>query len=102
MDLLFNEYASPFVLLDEVIPSGMFCEFLETFQKQHQERQRWNYFINKLPPWDDTSWDDFNRRLDEQEGINNIPTASKEQLETTVNKSFEILQNFNPEERGES
>lgn len=101
MDLLFTEYASPFVLLDEVIPSGMFCEFLDTFQDKVIERQRWDYFIHKLPPWDETTWEEFNNKLDMQNGNQKIQTASKEQLETTVSNSFDILQNFNPEERGE-
>ena len=96
MDLLFKEYASPFVLLDEIIPSGMFCEFLDTFEEKVKERTRWDYFIHKLPPWDDTTWDEFIRRLDEQEGISHVPIASEEQLETTVGTSYKMLQNFEP------
>ena len=96
MDLLFKEYASPFVLLDEIIPSGMFCEFLDVFVDKHKEKQRWDFFIHKLPPWDDTSWEDFNKSLDEQEGITNVPVATEEQLGTTVSTSYQMLQNFEP------
>ena len=100
MDMLFTEYACPFVLLDEIIPSGQLSDFLEMLQKKRQERQRWDYFIHKLPPWDDTSWEDFNRNLDKMSGQVDIPTAPKEQLETTVSNSYRMLQNFEPEERG--
>lgn len=96
MDLLFKEYASPFVLLDEIIPLGMFCEFLDVFVDKYKEKQRWDFFIHKLPPWDDTSWEDFNKRLDEQEGIINVPVATEEQLETTVSTSYQMLHNFEP------
>lgn len=101
MDLLFNEYASPFLLLDRIIPSGRLCDFIETFSEKHKERQRWEYYIHKLPPWDDTTWEQFCHNLDVEEGTVKVPTASKEQLETTINNTYEILQNFEPTERGE-
>lgn len=69
-------------------------------KKKYQER--WEYYLHKLPPWDDTSWNDFNRKMDEQEGV--MPKvqkeASKEELETTIKQSYAILSDFNVE-RGE-
>lgn len=97
MDLLFKEYASPFVLLDEIISSGMFCEFLDVFDSKVQERQRWEFFIHKLPPWDDTSWEDFNKTLNGMEEKTNIPVATDEQLETIVKNSHKLLSNFDVE-----
>lgn len=96
MDLLFKDYASPFVLLDEVIGSGRFVEFIHTFAKQRRERLRWEYYISKMPAWDDTSWAEFNRILDKEDE----PEATEEELEATVSDSYNILTNFNPDERG--
>lgn len=99
MDLLFSEYASPFTLLDNVIETGRFLEFIQTFEEQRNVRQRWEYFLHKLPSWDDTTWEEFNEKLDAQ-SMDWTP-ISKEQLETTVLDSASILQNFSPdEERG--
>lgn len=94
MDLLFKEYASPFLLLDEIIQSGRLCDFLTTFADKYKERQRWDYYVHKLPPWDDTTWEEFNRILDMQDE----PQVTKEeQLETTINNSFGILEDFDPD-----
>ena len=103
MDLLFHEYASPFLLLDGAIASGRFMEFIDTFEKQRNERSRWEYYIHKLPPWDDTTWEDFNRNLDAQNpSIQETVKMTEEQLGTTVKSSFEMLENFeiSEEERG--
>lgn len=102
LDLLFHEYASPFSLLDGVIASGRFLEFIDTFEKQRNERSRWEYYIHKLPPWDDTSWEDFNNNLDAQsQPIQEEVRMTDEQLETTVKDSYEMLTNFAfEEERG--
>jgi hypothetical protein len=103
MDLLFHEYASPFLLLDGVIATGRFMEFIETFEKQRNERSRWEYYIHKLPPWDDTTWEDFNNNLDAQNQSNQaIVKMTEEQLETTIKTSYNVLENFEigKEERG--
>lgn len=101
MDALFVEYGNPYDLLDGVIATGRFCDFLDTFEAKHKERQRWEFYIHKLPPWDETSWADFNKMLDREEGIvPNVKRASKDQLETTVKNSYGVLANFTIEGRG--
>lgn len=98
MDSLFREYASPFILLDSVIGAGQFDAFLDTFDTQREERKLWEYYIHKLPPWDDRSYDEFKQsvmtvRMEKHE------KPSKEQLEATVQTSYNALKNFIPEER---
>ena len=101
MDLLFKEYASPFVLLDEVISSGKFCDFLDTFEDQRQERQLWEYYIHKLPPWNNQSFDEFKRTIKVGKRTK-IERPSDEQLEATVKGLFDMLNNFEiPQEGGE-
>ena len=99
MDALFVEYSNPYDLLDGVISTGRFCDFLDTFEKKRNERQRWEFYIHKLPSWDDTSWEEFNNLLDKEEGVvPDVKRASKEELETTIGTSFDILCNFTIEE----
>ncbi len=99
MDLLFKEYASPFVLLDSVISAGRFCSFLETFEAQREERQMWEFYINKLPPWDDRSFDQFKSDLNHG-NTRKIERPSDEQLETTVRNSFTMLNKFKIKQEG--
>jgi hypothetical protein len=101
MDVLFVEYSNPYDLLDGVISTGRFCDFLTTFEKKRKERQRWEFYIHKLPPWDDTTWEEFNKKLDKQEGvIPDVQKASKEQLEATIKDSYKIMQSFEIEKEG--
>lgn len=96
MDLLFREYADPFSLLDQVIRCGRLFEFLQTFYKKHDEKLRWEFYIHKLSPMDDRSWDEFNHDLDfgtttEQE------RPSDEEIAETVKHSYGMMKNFKPE-----
>ena len=95
LDLLFIEYASPFILLDTVIQTGQFVDFLETFRRKREERIRWEYYIHKLSPLDDRSWDQFNRDLDG--GIVMEERPSDEEITETVKQSYKIMKGFNPE-----
>ena len=95
LDLLFIEYASPFVLLDTVIQTGHLVDFLETFGRKREERIRWEYYIHKLSPLDDRSWDQFNLDLDRNTVIEDQP--SDEDIVKTVKQSYNILKSFNPE-----
>lgn len=93
MDLLFKEYASPFVLLDEVISAGMFTEFLKTFEEQRTERQLWEYYINKIPAWDERSFDQFKKDITGGK-VQEIERPSDEHLGTVVKDSFDMIKDF--------
>lgn len=99
MDLLFREYASPFLLLDEVIKNGMLNNFLDTFSEKQEEKTRWDLFIHKLGAFDERTWDEFNRDLDRGKP-REINKPSKENLEATVKHSFDMMNHFEPTERG--
>ena len=91
MDLLFVEYASPFSILDGFIGTGRLVDFIQVFIKKRNERYRWNYYLHNAP-YMDMDWEKFNARC-EAPDPKNFQT-SKEQLETTVGKSFALLGNF--------
>lgn len=96
MDLLFRRYASPFLLLDGVISSCELCEFIDVIYEQKKEEEMWDFYINKLPSWDERTYEEFKNSLKPQE----IETASKEELETTVSDSYNMMMNFKLEEGG--
>lgn len=103
MDLLFHEYASPFLLLDGVIASGRLVEFIDTFERQKVERDKREYYIHKLPPWDERTWDEFCRDVGgHNDNVQGQMDVSPEQLETTIRNSYKMMIGFEvgQEERG--
>lgn len=93
MDLLFREYASPFLLLDQLIPQGKLCEFLDTFEESKQEKELWEFYIHKLPAWDERTFEEFKNGLGVGEK-NKQERPSDEQLETIIGNSYGILKDF--------
>jgi len=99
MDLLFREYASPFILLDKVIAAGQLMDFLEVFEKKQQHNELWEFYIHKLPPWDERTFEQFKHDLK----IGNKPKIERptnEQLEATIKDSYKIMQNFKIKKEG--
>lgn len=93
MDLLFREYADPFCLLDQVVPVGCFCDFLETFEAKHEEKIRWEFFIHKLSPMDERTWEEFNHDLDH--GVTKKQERPPdEDIEKTIRTSYRMMKNF--------
>lgn len=92
MDLLFKRYASPFVLLDNLILIGSSSSFIDDLinltNKEKEEQVQWEFFLHKVF---DKSWKEF---CDEV----NQPIDDKEiNLGATLLKSKNILNNFTPE-----
>lgn len=93
MDLLFSKYASPFVLLDQMLLIGRLSEYVYELVQIENDRKLWQLYLscvaNSLS--EVTSFDDFKRK--------NTPLASavKVDLEATVKESMNTLQNFKPD-----
>ena len=94
MDLLFKRYASPFLLLDEMIASGRMLEFVEKVLKirndENESDTLWDYFLHKVF---DKSYAEFLRE-------NRTPQAHQEvsmDFEATIKKSANMLDGFIPE-----
>lgn len=95
MDLLFKRYASPFFLIDQILLTGNFEAFVSDLFDIVQEERTWEFYLHKIKG---KSFEEFKRTLNDDQ--NNFE-MSKEQIETTVNDSFEILQGFIPaDEKG--
>lgn len=88
MDLLFHRYASPFLLLDQIIPSGDLSDFISTVWEIRDEEMQWQYFLSKVF---DKSFDDFREALKSQK------VMSQEEIETTIQDSMNIMNSFIPE-----
>ena len=99
MDLLFKRYASPFSFVDGMIQTGRFHEFvidfIKTTNQEMEEKYDWEFFLHKVF---DKSYQEFKEEIK----INKENQEMSEQdIETTVQYSINILNNFNPEEGGE-
>lgn len=88
MDLLFKRYASPFILLDNLIITNSLNSFVDDFFGFVNEQTEWEFFLHKVY---DKSWSEFSdsiKQSDNQEPID---------LGATLIKSKNILNNFTPE-----
>lgn len=88
MDLLFNRYASPFLLLDGMLETGRFSEYVRKFIDIQNEEKIYNLWMHKVY---DKSYADF------KEQITPAKPAIPVDLETTIRGSKEILNSFIPE-----
>lgn len=88
MDLVFHRYASPFLLLDQIIDTDGLSEFVSMVWDVTVEEQQWQYFLAKVF---DKSFEDFKETVKPQKPI------SPKELETTINESFNMMNSFIPE-----
>lgn len=100
MDLLYQRYADPFSFVDGMIRTGRLAEFVDQFItttfKEKEKRNNWEYFLHKV--WDDISFTDFENGMKVDSENKHM---TKEQIETTVKDSMNILKNFNPTKGGD-
>ena len=93
MDLLFKRYASPFLLLDNLIQTNSLSSFIDDIFKfinsENQERTQWEFFLHKVY---DESWNDFIERIKSEENSQTVD------LGATLKNSREMLINFTPED----
>ena len=93
MDLLFKRYASPFLLLDNLIQTSSLSEFIDDMfkfiNKETHERTQWEFFLHRVY---DESWTDFNDRIKSEENSKTVD------LGATLKNSREMLINFTPED----
>lgn len=101
MDLLFKRYASPFLFMDGMIQTGRFTDFvinfIQTTNQEKEDQLDWDFWLHKV--WEGT-FEEFKNGVEANRKNQNM---SEQTIETTINESLDILQNFNPppEEGGE-
>ena len=98
MDLIHQRYASPFPFIDSMIQANKFGEFVDSFirkiHKEKNEKLTWEFYIHRIY---DKSFNEFKEGLKNDAENQNM---SQEDVETTINSSINILNNFNPDDEG--
>ena len=86
MDLLFKRYASPFILLDNLIATNSLTQFIIEMWETVNEEKLWDYFVHKVF---DKSWNEF---------IEEVKPKKTEKIDVgaTLIKSKNMLENFTP------
>lgn len=94
MDLLAKRYASPFVIIDEMIRAGRFYDFVvELYSILNEEKQEeiyWDIWLHKIF---NQGWDEWRESIRTRSEAQNI---SELDLEATITASYELLNGFNP------
>lgn len=87
MDLLFKRYASPYLLLDQMILTEQFSNFMIEVIGFVDDDRLWSFFLHKVQG---QSFDEFKNGV----SVQHTETAD---FETTINDSFNIVQGFIPD-----
>lgn len=97
MDLLFKRYASPFLLLDELIRTDRFSEFVSRFvfilneeAEKEAEEILWEYYLHRVL---NKSFSEFKQEMQRPKQFDKSLN-----FETTLQASYDILYDFEPEE----
>ncbi len=98
MDWLFKRYANPFPFMDGMILTGRFADFVDEFvamvREEREEQTSWEFYLHKVV---EGSFQDFRENMRNEKLHKEM---SGKAIETALNHSMDILNNFNPE-RGE-
>lgn len=90
MDLLFKQYANPFLIIDEMISINKLSNFVDNIIMRNEEEKLWQYFLHKV----------YGQSFEEFKSSVRKNSETEENIKNTVNYSFEILKNFIPIESG--
>lgn len=99
MDQLSKRYADPCFLLNGMIQTGRLDEFVDEFvltvQQEKEDQFSWEFYLHKVF---EGTFKDF---VDEIETNKKNQNMSDRTIETTIQHSMDILNNFNPNKGGE-
>ena len=84
--------------MNGMILTGRFSEFVTDFVKatneEKEQQHNWEFFLHRV--WDKT-FETFKKEIEEQKQVQNM---SERTIETTIQHSMNILNNFNPDREG--
>ena len=98
MDLLHQRYASPFPFIDSMIQANKFGEFVDSFirkiHKEKNEKLTWEFYIHRIY---DKSFNEFNEELENDARNQNM---SEQEVETTIQQTIDMVNEFNERHKG--
>ena len=87
--MLYTRYGNPIDLMQRMLETGQFCEFIDDVVKARNEevneKTMWEYYLHRV--WD-MGFDEFMRATKPPEPVD------MDEIETTVKTSQEILKSF--------
>ena len=93
--MLFQRYASPMVILDKMILTGRFfdfvCEFIQIRNEELEDQTRWEFYLHKVFNMD---FQDYLAQTAGTTGTGDDMTPDA--LESTVKESMGIITDFCP------
>lgn len=87
MDLLFKRYASPFLLIEQMIAINSLSDFATKLINLNDEDILWEFFLHKY--MGEQSYSEWKESLESKE-------VSVEEAEKIISNSFDILNSFEP------
>lgn len=90
MDLLFKRYANPFLLINNLISCHRLSDFINELLNMHNEEQLYDVWVRRVF---DKTFNEFKEQVKKEIE----PEADCQDVETTVQESINILNNFKPE-----
>lgn len=97
MDLVYKRYSNPMELIDNTISFSNFSEFISELADNVSDEKLYDIWKSKVY---DKSFADFKNEMmakwKKNTGIETSETMTDEEMETTINDSYEILNSFNP------
>lgn len=91
MDLIFKRYSNPFSLIDLLIENNQFSDFIDTFNEKVVEDMEFECWLHKIY---DKSFVEFKEQVHNTMSVE--VNMSEDEIKATLNKSNEILANFDP------
>lgn len=93
--MLFKRYASPMTMLDKMIQTGRFlefvCEFIQIQNDEMMDQTRWEFFLHKVF---NMTFQEYLAQTEGTDGAGDMMT--QDALEATVKESVGIISGFCP------
>ena len=97
MDQVSKRYANPCFIMDGMIQTCRFSEFVDSFlktvSKEKEEEVNWEFFLHKV--WEGS----FQSFKEELENNRQNQALSDETIKATINHSMNILNAFEPDDK---
>lgn len=101
MDLIFHRYSDPYTLLNSILETESFEEFVYTIIGRDDDDKLWQLYLSKV--WENISFVDFRARCKggytakDEHNVQPRPKAmSRVDLEATIKDTMSIIENFEP------